>query len=67
MEISLNRPKYRIGEAARMVGCSALTLKNYEKQGYLKSQVMRDGNGNRRYSKSQINDLRQIWLARNPE
>jgi len=64
---NLNAAKYRIGEASKFVGCSALTLKNYEKQGYLKTPVVRDANDNRRYSKQQMMNLRAVWLARNPQ
>jgi len=63
----LNVAKYLIGQASRFVGCSGLTLKNYERDGFLKTPVVRDANDNRRYSKRQMMDLRAIWLARNPE
>ena len=63
----LNKPKYLIGKGVKYVGCSPFTMKDYEKKGYLKSPVARDANGNRRYSKNQLKELRAIWLARNPE
>ena len=66
-ENDLNRAKYLPGYATKYVGCSYFTLKDYEKKGYLKSPVTRDANGYRRYTKNQLNTLRQIWLARNPE
>ncbi len=64
---NLNIAKYRIGEVKKFVGCSSLTLINYEKQGLLKTPVTRDANENRRYSKTQMMELRAVWLARNPE
>lgn len=63
----LNKAKFLITEASNMVGCSGMTLKIWEKQGLLPFKVHRDANQRRRYSKSNIAQMRAIWLARNPE
>ena len=64
-EVDINKPQYLIGVAVKEIGCTAQTLKNYEAQGLLKSKVGRDSYRRRRYSWSQINDLKAIWQARN--
>ena len=63
----LNKPKFLITETSRLVGCSPMTLKVWEKQGLLKFKVHRDANDRRRYSKAQIAQMRAFWLAINPE
>lgn len=59
---NLDDAEYLIGATARLVGCSPMKVKTYEK--LLSTPVLRDRNENRRFTKSQIIELREIWLSR---
>jgi len=57
-------PRYLIGYVSRRIGCHPNTVKAYEEQGYVKP--VRDSNGFRRYTKSQMERLKKIYEIKNP-
>ena len=59
-------PLYLMAPAKKYVGLrSTQTMLRLHE--YLTTPVVKDGNGNRRYSLGQLKKLRQIWLAKHPE
>lgn len=56
--------KYTIGEAAKMTGVSAKTLRFYEDKGIIKSAERNEENGYRLYSKMNIQEIKMVKYAR---
>ncbi|WP_353236062.1 MerR family transcriptional regulator [Diaphorobacter ruginosibacter] len=61
--MSLQSPQYRIGEAARLSGIAAASIRYYEKEGLLAPQPRAD-NRYRLYSDDEIHRLRFVRLCR---
>ncbi len=57
------RPRHRIGEAARLSGVPAATIRYYEKEALLQAQA-REGNQYRLYTDDEVHRLRFIRLCR---
>ena len=58
-------PRFLIGYVSREIGCHPNTLKAYEEQGYV--APIRDSNGFRRYTRTQIERLKRIYEIKNPD
>jgi len=52
----------RVADVARIAGCHILTVKNYEKRGYIKPE--RDVNNHRRYALADALKLKEILSIR---
>ncbi|QNN55955.1 Cd(II)/Pb(II)-responsive transcriptional regulator [Diaphorobacter ruginosibacter] len=61
--MSQQSPQYRIGDAARLSGIPAASIRYYEKEGLLPEQA-RGGNLYRLYSDEEIHRLRFVRLCR---
>lgn len=61
--MSLQSPRHRIGEAARLSGVPAANIRYYEKEGLL-AQGARGGNRYRVYSDAEVHRLRFVRLCR---
>ncbi|QNP48468.1 MerR family transcriptional regulator [Diaphorobacter aerolatus] len=61
--MSLQSPQYRIGDAARLSGIPAASIRYYEKEGLLPEQA-RAGNQYRLYTDDEIHRLRFVRLCR---
>ena len=56
----------RVADVAKIAGCHILTVKNYERRGYIKPE--RDVNNHRRYALADALKLKEILeIRRRPE